>query len=119
MTRILEWEGHKIEMRIFFSPRLLMIATDTTLSVDGRRVARKGGLGITETAVGSFNHKGKEIRSELQVRGNRSVFTKIPYELRLDGSPVSEGKLKLEGLAAAVVVWFSVAGLLVLLALAV
>jgi hypothetical protein len=119
MTTTLEWEGHKIEMRIFFSPRFLMVATDTTLSVDGRLVARKGGLGLTETAAGSFKHKGKEIRSELQVRGNRSVFTRIPYVLRFDGLPVSEGKLKLGGLAVAVIVWLSVAGLLTLLALTV
>jgi hypothetical protein len=119
MTKTLEWEGHKIEMRIFFSPRFLMVATDTTLSVDGRLVARKGGLGITETAAGWFNHKGREIRSELQVRGSRSVFTKIPYVLRLNGLPVSAGKLKLGGLAAAIMVWLSVAGLLVLLALAI
>jgi hypothetical protein len=119
MTKTLEWEGHNIEMRIFFSPRFLMIATDTTLAVDGKRVARKGGLGITETATGWFDHKGREIRSELQVRGNRSVFTKIPYVLRLNGLPVSAGKLKLEGLAAAIMVWLTVAGLLVLLALAI
>jgi hypothetical protein len=119
MTKTLEWEGHRIEMRIFFSPRFLMVATDTTLSVDGRLVARKGGLGLTETAAGSFNHKGKEIRSELQVCGSRSAFTRIPYVLRLDGLPVSEGKLKLEGLAVATTVWLVTAGLLVLLALTV
>ena len=106
-------------MRIFFSPRLLMIATDTTLSVDGRRVARKGGLGLTETATGWFNHRGMEIRSELQVRGSRHAFTRIPYVLRLNGLPVSSGKLKLGGLATAIAVWLSVAGLLVLLALAI
>jgi hypothetical protein len=119
VTRTMEWEGHDVEMRIFFTPRLLMLATATTLSVDGRLVARKCGWGITETAAGSFSHKGKEIRSELQVRGGRSVFTRIPYVLRLDGLPVSEGELRLEGLAAAVIVWFSVAGLLALLALAI
>lgn len=118
MTKTLEWEGHRIEMRIFFSPRFLMAATDTTLSVDGRLVARKGGLGLAETAAGSFNHRGKEVRSELQVHGSPSVFTRIPYVLRFDGVTVSEGKLKLGGLAVAIVVWLFAAGLLVLLALA-
>ncbi|UCG44110.1 MAG: hypothetical protein JSU73_05740 [candidate division WOR-3 bacterium] len=117
MTRTLEWEGRKIEMRIYFTPRLLMFATDTTLCVDGRRVARKGGFGITETAVGSFRHKGKEIQAELQVRGNRSVFTRIPYVLRFDGSPVSEGRLRLERVPIAAAVWLSLAGLFILLAL--
>lgn len=119
MTKNLEWEGHKIELRIFFAPRLAMVATDATVTVDGRRVARKGGLGLSETAVGSFNHKGREIRTELQVGGRLGVFTRIPYVLRFDGSPVSEGKLELGGLAAAIMVWLSVAGLLVLLALTV
>jgi hypothetical protein len=117
MTKTMEWEGHKIEMRIFFSPRLLMIATDTTLAVDGKLVARKGGLGLSETAAGWFDHRGGEIRSELQVRGNRTAFTRIPYVLRFNGLPVSVGRLKLEGLAAAIAVWLAVAGLLVLLAL--
>jgi len=116
MTRTLEWEGRKIEMRIFFTPRLLMLATDTTLTVDGMLVARKGGWGITETAAGWFSHKGREIKSELQVRGGRRVFTRIPYVLRLNGLPVSGGKLKLGGLAAAIMVWLSLTGLLVLLA---
>jgi hypothetical protein len=119
MTRTLEWEGHKIELRIFFTPRLAMVATDATVTVDGRRVARKGGLGLSETAVGSFNHKGREIRTELQVGGRLGVFTRIPYVLRFDGSPVSEGELKLGGIAAAATVWLCVAGLLVLLALTV
>ena len=119
MTRTLEWEGHKIEMRIYFTPRLLMLATDTTLAVDGRLVARKGGWGITETAAGWFHHKGREVKSELQVRGNRSVFTKVPYVLRLNGLPVSSGKLRLERLAPALMVWLSIVGLLVLLAFAV
>lgn len=118
MTRTFEWQGHKLDMRIFFTPRLLMLATDTTLSVDGRLVARKCGWGITETAAGSFSHGGRDVRSELQVRGNRSVFTKIPYELRLDGVPVSTGRLKLERIGPAVMVWFSIIGVLVLLALA-
>ena len=64
MTTTLEWEGHKIELRIFFTPRLVMVATDATVTVDGRRVARKGGLGLSETAVGSSNHNGREIRTE-------------------------------------------------------
>jgi hypothetical protein len=119
LTRTLEWEGHSIEMRVFFSPRLLMIATDTTLSIDGRLVARKGGLGFTETAAAWFDHRGRDVWSELQVRGSPSVFTKIPYVLRFNGLPVSTGKLKLEGLAPAVVVWLTAAGLLILLALAV
>lgn len=118
MTRTLEWGGHDIEMRIYFSPRFLMVATDTTLTVDGRRVARKGGVGISETARGSFSHDGREVRCELEVRGNRSVFTMIPYVLRFDGQPVSEGRLRLEGLGAAVMVWLSATGLLVLAALA-
>ena len=119
MTRTLEWEGHKIEMRIFFTPRLLMLATETTLTVDGRLVARKGGWGITERAAGWFSHKGREIKSELQVRGGRRVFTRIPYVLRLNGLPVNSGKLRLERLAPAIIVWLTVAGLLVLLAFAI
>ena len=116
---IMEWEGHKIELRIFFTPRLAMVATDATVTVDGRLVARKGGLGLSETAVGSFNHCGREIRAELRVGGRLGVLTRIPYVLRFNGLPVSEGKLKLGGLAAAVMVWLSVVGLLVLLALTV
>jgi hypothetical protein len=119
MIKTLEWEGRRIEMRIFFTPRLLMLATDTTLTVDGLLVARKGGWGITETAAGWFSHKGREIKSELQVRGSRRVFTRIPYVLRLNGLPVNAGKLKIERLAPAIMVWLSVAGLLVLLALVV
>ncbi len=69
MTRTLEWEGHKIEMRIFFTPRLLMLATETTLTVDGRLVARKGGWGITERAAGWFSHKGKG--NQVRVAGPR------------------------------------------------
>jgi hypothetical protein len=96
-----------------------MIATDATVTVDGHRVARKGGLGLSETAVGGFSHNGREIRTELQVGGRLGVFTRIPYVLRFDGTIVSEGRLELGGIAAAVAVWLSVAGLLVLLALAV
>lgn len=113
----LEWQGRKVEMRIYFTPRLLMLATDTTLSVDGTLIARKGGIGITETAVGSFSHAGREVRAELQVRGNPSVFTRIPYVLRFDGEPVSEGRLKLGRLAPAVAAWLAMAGLLVMLVL--
>jgi hypothetical protein len=113
--RTFEWKGHELEMRIYFTPRLLMFATDTALYVDARRVARKGGFGVTETAVGSFVHEGREVRSELQVRGGLSVFTKIPYVVRLDGVTVSEGRLKLEGIAEAVSVWLCAAGLLLIL----
>jgi hypothetical protein len=119
MIKTLEWEGRKIELRIFFTPRLAMIATDATVAVDGRRVARKGGLGLSETAVGSFNHNGRQIRTELQVGGRLGVFTRIPYVLCFDGAPVSEGELQLEQVAAAATVWLCVAGLLVLLVMTV
>jgi hypothetical protein len=119
MTTTIGWEGRNIELRIYFTPRLAMLATDATVTVDGWRVARKGGWGLSETAVGSFNHNGREIRTELRVGGRLGVFTRIPYVLRLDGSPISEGTLDLERVAPAAAVWLSVAGLLVLLALAI
>ncbi len=105
MTQTFEWKGHELEMGIAFSPRFLMFATDTTLWVDRRLVARKGGLGITETATGTFRHEGREVRAELEVCGGLSVFTQIPYVLRLDGALVSTGRLKLGRLPAAAVVW--------------
>jgi hypothetical protein len=114
MTSTMDWQGRELKLRICFSPRFLMFATDTTLTVDGRLVARKGGLGITETAKGSFSHNGKRIWSELQVRGNPLVFTRIPYELRFNGLQVSKGRLRLERLGAAAIVWLTLAGLLLL-----
>lgn len=119
MATTIDWKGHRLDLRIYFTPRLLMIATDATVSVDGRLAARKGGLALAETAVGSFNHDGREVRTELKVGGRLGVFTGIPYVLRLDGLPVSEGRLRLEGIAAAVPVWLLATGLLVMLALAV
>lgn len=112
----LDWHGHRLELRIAFSPRFLMFATDTMLYVDGRRIARKGGLGITETAAGRFLHDGRQIRAELQVCGGPRVLTAIPYFLRLDGRTVGAGRLRLERLAPAIAVWLALAGLLILLA---
>jgi len=106
-------------MRIYFTPRLLMLATDTVLVVDGRRVARKGGFGLTETARGHFFHQGRQVKAELQVHGDLTVFTRIPYRLRLNGVTVSQGRLQLERLVPALAVWLTTAGLLALLAFAI
>lgn len=106
------WEGRKLELQIFFSWRFLMFATDTVLSVDGQEVARKGGIGVSETAIGYFHHQGSTVRAELQVKGGIKVFTMIPYTLRLDGTEVSSGQLRLERLPAAIAFWSILAGLL-------
>ncbi|MEO0078576.1 MAG: hypothetical protein ABIK86_06230 [candidate division WOR-3 bacterium] len=117
MRQVLEWGGHEVEMEIAFSPRFLMFATDTSLWVDRKLVARKGGLGVCETAVGYFEHGGRKVRAELKVCGGLSVFTQIPYVLRFDEQVVKQGKLKLGRLGAAVWVWVLVLAFLCVLVL--
>jgi hypothetical protein len=119
MATTLHWEGREVELRIFFTPRLAMVATDATVAVDGKRVARKGGVALAETATGSFSHQGREVRTELTVGGKLGVFTRIPYTLKFDGAEVSAGTLRLEGVAPAVLSWLMVLGLLALLAVTV
>jgi hypothetical protein len=105
MATTIEWEGHKIEMKCFLSPKYLMTATESVLFVDGNKVGNTGGFHFTESAIGDFLHNGKSTKIELEIRGGIFTLSNVDYVLRIAGVPISYGKLNIERIGLGCLFW--------------
>jgi len=121
MATFIEWEGHKIEIKSRFSPkyfilasRLLMLATETKLFVDENLIGKADGLHFTKSISGSFSHKGKPTRIELEIR--KGLF-QISYLLSIDGSSISQGILQVEKIGRIVLLWLVFVAIILILVL--
>ncbi len=102
MAKTIEWQNHKIEINPFISPKYLMFAGETLLKVDGKEVARTGGFHFSEMACGTFNHDGESLPVELQIKGG---FLSINYLLKIADNEVAKGRINLQGLGWACLLW--------------
>lgn len=111
MANTIEWIGRQIGMRCFISPRYLFLATETELSVDGTVVARTGGFSFTESCIATVQNQGKQSKMELEIRSGLFTMFNADYVLRVDGSPISSGKISIERIAAGCLVWMAIVAL--------
>lgn len=93
MATTLEWEGHRIELRCFLSPRYVFMAGESVVLVDGKPAGRAGGFRFAESAAGTFEHDGNPTRIEFEVRNGFFTSARADYVLRIGGKPVSQGKV--------------------------
>ena len=120
MATTVTWQGSNLELQAHISGSYLFLASETSLTVDSRRVARSGGFRFTESASGRFTGRdGLEHAIELQTMAGPFTLTLVPYVVRVDGIVISQGSLVLEGIALAFVAYGLVIGLVIIVLLVV
>lgn len=102
MAKTIQWQSHQIEINPFISPKYLLLAGETLLRVDGKEVARTGGFRFSEKGSGTFYHDGNPLPIELQLKGG---FLYVNYLLKIADNEVAKGKVKLQGLGWACLLW--------------
>lgn len=91
-----QWRDHVISVHTQPSPKYLWLATETVLIIDGEKIGRSGGFGLTERITGRI--RGKRRASEIVLETKAGLFTlvSIPYTLWINGKVVSQGDLRID-----------------------
>lgn len=119
MSTFLDYRGTPIEIRCALSPRYLFTATETEVFVGGKLIARSGGYGFTESAVGTFaDSAGTSHQIEVQSNFGLFTITTCNIVIRVDGLVLSQGSLSIGNQAGCLLpimlFVFSAAALLIL-----
>lgn len=102
----IQWNGRTIALASWVSPRYFWLATENTVAVDGALVGTSGGFRFTNLATGRFaDPQGTSHSIELETRSNIFSVFAMNYTLRVDGAVVSEGKLPIKNVAAAILTY--------------
>lgn len=96
MTTEFQWEGYKVSIRSRPAFKYLWMATETVALVEGVEVGHTGGFGFTENLTGTFPHGDRSSRLTLEIKADLITLVSVPYELAIDGSRVSQGRLKID-----------------------
>lgn len=110
----LHWEGHSIALLCRLPLRYAWMAYETLVLVDNQKIARSRGFWFKGTATGSFLHNGLPCAITMQTRWDFLVWYRVLYQLEIDGTPASEGKLVIRNLAILVLLSLIIVVLLVL-----
>jgi len=113
MREDIQWQGATVEIRARLVPRCFWTTAAMEVFVDGQRVLQTDGrMKFSGSKTANFLHAGSKHWTELS--WGHGWLRSFPYSLRLDGSPVSEGRVNVRNwplgfttpfLIAAVVLW--------------
>ena len=90
-----QWEGHSISINSQPALKYLWFATETVVKVDGVEIGRSGGFRFTEKLIGQFPHNNNSSELALEMKADLITLVSIPYKLEIDGSIISQGRLKI------------------------
>ena len=90
-----QWEGHNISINSQPALKYLWLATETVVKVDGVEIGRSGGFRITEKIIAKFPHNSNPSELVLEMKADLITLVSIPYKLEIDGSIISQGRLKI------------------------
>jgi hypothetical protein len=94
MATDIVWEGHRIHLESRYAGKYALLATETTISVDGKLMARSGGFGSTEKSICQFLHKDTTAILITEIKCTPFSFAK--YKLSINGEEISQGDLNIE-----------------------
>lgn len=93
MSELVTWQGSKVEVEARLIPRFLWTTASIDVFLDGDCILRTGGqLKAIGSQVVSFAHAGSVHTAELS--WGMGVLWSFPYQLRLDGSLVSQSRVR-------------------------
>ena len=93
MSELVTWQGSKVDVEARLIPRFLWTTASIDVFLDGECILRTGGqLKATGSQVVSFAHAGSVHAAELS--WGMGVLWSFPYQLRLDGSLVSQSQVR-------------------------
>jgi hypothetical protein len=92
MNEPIAWQGSKVDVYARLVPRFLWSTASIDVFLDRKCILRTGGqLKPTGSHSATFSHSGSEHRAELF--WGAGFLWSFPYELQIDGNPVSEGRV--------------------------
>jgi len=100
-----DWHGSAISVESRISGRLLFLATEDRLVVDGKPVAETGGFRFTHEESGEFVGADGSTH-EIHYRIGGAVFwvTRIPFTVSIDGVEVYKGAVRPTGMLGLILV---------------
>lgn len=101
------WQGHKIEILVYLSPKYLFLAAENSVKVDGKEVVRFGGFSLNYHVVGTFDCQGET--TQIEVNTKAGLF--LPnYFVKIDKQVVMQGYLGMETIGL-IQIYFGLIGL--------
>ncbi len=92
MSEDIKWQGVTVEVQARLIPRRFWTTAVIEVFVDGQRVLQTDGqIKLSGSQSATFFHAGSKHWTELS--WGYGWLRSFPYSLRLDGSPVSEGRV--------------------------
>jgi hypothetical protein len=115
MSEIIKWKDSTVDVQARLIPRFLWSTASIDVFLDGQCILRTGGqLKFTGSHSTTFTHSGSTHTAELSWAATISLLS-FPYQLRLDGVPVTASRVYIRNWPLGLTVWISIAVLLALL----
>jgi hypothetical protein len=94
MSEVIKWQGSAVDVRAQLVPRFLWNTASLDAFLDSRRILRTGGpLKFTGSQSAAFTHSGCPHTAE--VHGGIGWWSSFPYQLKIDGTPVSASRAQI------------------------
>ena len=98
MNEIFKWPGSTVAVQARLVPRFLWSTASIDVLLDNQCILQTGGqLKVTGSHSGTFIHSGSTHTADLSW-GYGLLFS-FPYQLRIDGTLVSEGRVRIQNWA--------------------
>jgi hypothetical protein len=114
MSEIIRWRGSAVDVQARLVPRFLWSTSSIDVFLDGQCILRTGGQ---FKAIGShsatFTHSGSTHTAELS--WGYGLSGSFPYKLRIDGTSVSEARVRVQNWPLGLFVAFLVAAVILAL----
>jgi hypothetical protein len=114
MSEIIKWKDSTVDVQARLVPRFLWNTASIDVFLDKQCILRTGGqLKVTGSHSATFTHSGSTHTAELSW-GYGLLFS-FPYKLRIDGTPVSESRVRVQNWPLGLFVAFLVAAVVLAL----
>jgi hypothetical protein len=104
MSEVIKWQGSTVDVQARLVPRYLWNTASIDVFLDGQQILRTGGgFKFTGSHSTPFNHAGSTHMAEVSW-GFCGLSFSIPYQLRVDGTPVAASRVQIRNWPVALVV---------------
>jgi hypothetical protein len=111
MSEIIQWQRGRVDVQARLIPRFMWITASIDVFLDEQCILRTGGqMKCTGSYSTTFTHSGSTHTAELSW-GYGFLFS-FPYKLRIDGTTVSEARVRVQNWPLGLIVAFLVAAAL-------
>lgn len=104
MSEGIQWQGSPVDVQARLVPRYLWNTASVEVFLAGQRILRTGGqFKFTGSFSTTFTHGGGAHKAELSW-GMCGLSFSFPYQLRIDGAPVADSRVRIRNWPVALVV---------------